>query len=50
MDPSVYRELLEKVTPYIEKKNTIMRDAISPDERLSVTFMYLATEESYDVD
>nr|XP_036216170.1 protein ANTAGONIST OF LIKE HETEROCHROMATIN PROTEIN 1-like [Bactrocera oleae] len=48
MDPSVYRELLEKVTPYIEKKNTIMRDAISPDERLSVTLRYLATGESYE--
>lgn len=48
MDPSVYKELLEKVTPYIEKQNTLMRDAISPDERLSVTLRYLATGESYE--
>lgn len=35
--------LLEKVTPLIAKKNTVMRDAIPAAERLALTLRYLAT-------
>jgi len=35
------------LTPHIEKKNTAMRQAISPQMRLSATFRYLATGNSF---
>ncbi|CAK6981256.1 protein ANTAGONIST OF LIKE HETEROCHROMATIN PROTEIN 1-like, partial [Scomber scombrus] len=35
--------LLEKVTPHIIKKDTHLRKAISPKQRLSVTIRFLAT-------
>lgn len=38
-----FTELLEKVSPLIAKKDTIMRKSISPAERLSLTLRYLAT-------
>lgn len=38
-------ELLEKVSPLIVKKDTIMRKSISPAERLSLTLRYLATSK-----
>ncbi|XP_039962355.1 putative nuclease HARBI1 [Bactrocera tryoni] len=48
MDVAVYNDLLALITPLIEKQDTIMRDAISPNERLSVTLRFLATGESYE--
>lgn len=57
-DPEMYKNfvrlsaedfeyLLEKVTPLIQKKDTVMRKAITPKERLLVTLRYLATGDSY---
>lgn len=40
-------ELLFLVTPHIQKKDTRLREAISPRMRLSATLRYLATENSY---
>lgn len=40
-------ELLFRITPYIEKKDTVMRKAISPRMRLSATLRYLATGNSF---
>jgi hypothetical protein len=37
MDEDAYREILQKVTPRIKKSNTVMRKAITPHERISVT-------------
>lgn len=37
--------LLEKVAPHIMKKDTHLRKAISPKDRLSVTLRFLATGE-----
>lgn len=37
--------LLEKVAPHITKKDTHLRKAISPKDRLSVTLRFLATGE-----
>ncbi|XP_055918180.1 uncharacterized protein LOC129950311 [Eupeodes corollae] len=48
MEAKTYRELLYKVTPLIIKKDTVMRDAITPDERLSATLRFLATGQSYE--
>ncbi|KAL6419505.1 hypothetical protein ACFW04_011349 [Cataglyphis niger] len=35
------------ITPHIEKKNTVIKKAISPRMRLSATFRYLATDNSF---
>lgn len=35
------------VTPIIKREDTVMREAISPAERLSVTLRYLATGETF---
>lgn len=48
MSESTYLELLGLVTPYIEKQDTCMRQAISPHERLSATLRFLATGRSYE--
>lgn len=45
MDDVAYSELLQKITPFITRKDTVMRQAIGPGERLSVTLRYLATGE-----
>ena len=48
MNEATYLRLLSLVTPHIERKNTVMRDAITPHERLSVTLRFLATGRSYE--
>jgi hypothetical protein len=35
----------QKICPYIEKKNTVMRNSMSAAERLTVTLRFLATGE-----
>jgi hypothetical protein len=47
MDSEAYLELLQKVTPRIKKCDSVMRRAITPHERLSVTLRFLATGRSY---
>lgn len=47
MDMTSYENLLKLVTPYIQKKDTVMRKAISPHERLTATLRFLATGRSY---
>lgn len=47
MQKEIIEELLLLVTPHIEKKNTVMREAISPRMRLSATLRYLATGNSF---
>lgn len=48
MDATTYGERLSRITPPIQKKNTIMRDAITPSERLSATLRFLASGQSYE--
>ena len=48
MDNSSFYYLLNKIHPRIEKRNTIMRDAVSAEERLSATLRFLATGKSYE--
>lgn len=43
LDYNQYRELLQLVTPLIAKKDTRMRKAVTPGERLMLTLRYLAT-------
>ena len=48
MNEETYLNLLSLVTPWIKKKDTNMRDAISPHERLTATLRFLATGRSYE--
>lgn len=48
MDQETYFKLLSLVTPFIKKKDTIMREAISPHERLTATLRFIATGRSYE--
>ncbi|XP_034250198.1 uncharacterized protein LOC117650722 [Thrips palmi] len=43
MDTDMFMNLLERVTPLIQKQNTLLRESISPAERLSLTLRHLAT-------
>jgi hypothetical protein len=47
MPEVLYEELLSMIIPLIKKKDTHMRQSISPHERLTVTLRYLATGRSY---
>ena len=47
MQPVLFDELLNKAQGYFQKKNTSMRDAISPHEKLCVTLRFLASGSSY---
>ncbi|XP_018401801.1 PREDICTED: putative nuclease HARBI1 [Cyphomyrmex costatus] len=48
MNTETFEELLEKVSPLIEKKNTHLRESIPAAERLSLTLRHLATGESQE--
>ena len=41
-------ELLEVVTTYIQKQDTVLRDSIPLIQRLSCTLRYLATVSSFE--
>lgn len=47
MNETAYNELLRLVTPIIKKEDTVMRQSISPHERLTCTLRFLATGRSY---
>ena len=40
-----FNELLEMVTPLIKRRDTLMRNSISPAERLALILRFLATGE-----
>ncbi|CAH1969493.1 unnamed protein product [Acanthoscelides obtectus] len=48
MNESVYNELLSLVSPLMKKKDTQMRTAICPHERLTATLRFLATGQPYE--
>uniref|UniRef100_A0A1A7WNN8 DDE Tnp4 domain-containing protein n=1 Tax=Iconisemion striatum TaxID=60296 RepID=A0A1A7WNN8_9TELE len=48
MSVEEFNYLLERVTPHIIKRDTHLRKAISPRERLSVTLRFLATGETFN--
>jgi len=48
MDEETYLNLLSLVTPLIKKQNTIMRESITPHERLTATLRFLATGRNYE--
>lgn len=48
MDEDSYNKLLHLIRPIITKQNTVMREAITAKERLTVTLRYLATGNSFE--
>jgi len=48
MENHTFFELLNLVRPYIEKKNTVMRESISAEEQLVATLRFLSTGRSYE--
>jgi hypothetical protein len=48
LDCDTFDKLLNLVTLYIQRKNTVMRDAITPSERLSTTLQFLASGRSFN--
>lgn len=48
MDSDCFNELLGMVAPYIAKQDTVMRESISPQERLVATLRFLATGREYE--
>ena len=47
MSPALFEELLCLVAPHISKKETKLRQPISPSERLCVTLPYLVTGDAF---
>lgn len=47
MDEDAFSHLVDRVTPYVHKSDTNMRQAITPAERLAVTLRFLATGETF---
>lgn len=48
MDYDTFQELLIRIKPLIERKNTLFREAVSAEERLLATLRFLATGKSYE--
>lgn len=48
MNEDTYLHLLSLVTPLIKRQDTILRNAITPHERLTATLRFLATGRSYE--
>ena len=48
MNKCTYHALLSMVCPLIKRKDTRMRQAITPHERLTATLRFLATGRSYE--
>ncbi|GAB1862242.1 Nuclease harbi1-like protein [Camponotus japonicus] len=47
MDEGLFDEILIRITPHIQKKDTVMRQAINPRQRLAATLRFLASGNSY---
>ncbi|XP_075162741.1 uncharacterized protein LOC142235371 [Haematobia irritans] len=47
MDTHVFEELLDMISPLIQKQDTHLRDAKTPNERLIATLRFLATGQTF---
>lgn len=47
VDPEMFDEMLERITPLIMKKDTNFRDALRPGLKLAITLRFMATGETY---
>ena len=48
MNTEAFEELLNLVTPMLQKKRTSMRKPLTVEEKLARTLRFLATGESYN--
>lgn len=48
LDFRQFQQLLAMVTPHIQKQDTVMRQSISPGERLMLTLRFLATGDPFE--
>ena len=49
MTPATLDELLQKIRPFIEKQDTMMRQAVPAKVRLMITLRYLTSGANYRV-
>ncbi|XP_034024730.1 protein ALP1-like [Thalassophryne amazonica] len=47
MEPVMFHEILQRLTPRIEKQDTFRRKALEPGVKLAITIRFLATGDSY---
>ena len=47
MDPEIFQELLQRLTPRLTKQDTFFRKALTPGLKLSLTLRYLASGDNY---
>ncbi|XP_066983814.1 uncharacterized protein [Macrobrachium rosenbergii] len=47
IDPDIFSEIVERVTPYIEKQRTFWREPLTPGLHVAITLRFLATGDSY---
>lgn len=48
MDETTYRQLLDLITPLLQRNDTVMKRSITSHERLTATLRYLATGRTYE--
>lgn len=47
VSPEIFDDLLNRVTPLIQRQDTVFRKAIPPGMRLAITLRYLATGKAF---
>ena len=47
MEPCMFRELLDRIGPRVQKQNTHLRPALPPGLKLAITLRYIASGDSY---
>ncbi|XP_062592427.1 putative nuclease HARBI1 [Saccostrea cucullata] len=47
VEPDMFRELVDRLSPRLQKQDTWFRKALEPGLKLAITLWYLATGESY---
>ena len=45
---ALFNELLKNITPYLTRKDTVMRDSLSVEGRLALTLRFLATGRAFE--
>jgi hypothetical protein len=48
MNEQLFNELLKTITPYLTRKDTVMRDSLSVEEILALTLRFLATGWAFE--
>jgi len=48
MNEQIFIELLIKITPYLTRKDTVMRHSLWVEERLALTLRFLATGRAFE--